>query len=510
MGFDYLSDYWDTYDYKGVIETIWGNYDDLAEEQKAAIEAVNKSKSIKTVPYEIKKKWKRIKFKVIDGEFHLLTEFDDVVTSIEVLSDNGYNIFDKDLNPLSIKNSYGYDMEYKITITEKPFKELNNPIEFRGVDNVPLTPENFEEYIEDDVLEVWVEDYYVHNRLVYETFGELVGLNKGIFGLNKYSRKYYNMAVAMWYVLVNGPTIKNIKTGLYLFYNLPMTLAQEATIEIWEPGHVKLSTGDEWYYKDDFKLIDYYTDSDYNKIPVNGVGDTVPPFNFLVQGVEVKDYLTHPNWWEPMDYFDGDIDIEKHSTAFIEISGRAFGNQTRNLSILYDFLTRISPQFMTFELFLVTNTDDNDYGGEGGSGGLGPGDNNDGYDPGGEEDEGNYDDFEPDNDEDTSEDDDYDQGDDDDYGEGDDGAKHKIDNAQATDYLDERGKLQDPFFEKDAEAEIADRPINWGPVPDFHHTYALQDRYYQFDGEIKYDNMGDQLTIEVYENDVLLKTLRNY
>jgi len=511
MSFDKLGDYWDTYDYKEVIETIWGSYEDLAEEQKVAIEAVNYSKSIKTVPYEIKKKWKKIKFKIIDGQFHLMTDFEDVLTSIEVFEDNNYNVFDNNLKPLKLENQYGFEMEYKITVTDKPFngEEPYNPIEFRDLNNNPLEVDIFNGYIEDDVLEIWVENYYVHNPLVYETFGELVGLNKGVFGLNKYSRKYYNMTVAMWYVLVNGPTIENIKMGLYLFYDLPMTMAQESTIEVWEPGHVKLSTGEEWYYKPDFKLIEHYEDEDYNKIPVNGVGDKVPPFNFLVQGIEVKDYLTHPGWWKPMNYFDSDIDIEKNSTAFIEVTGRAFGNQSRNLSILYDFLTRISPQYMTFELFLVTNTDDNDYGG-GGEGGIGPG-GGDPYDPGGDEDSGNYDDFEPENpDGGNGDNGNYDQGDGDDYGEGDDGAKHKIDNAQATDYEDERGKLHDPWFEKEAEAEIADRPVNWGPVPEFHHTYALQDRYYQFDGEIKYDNMGEQLVIEVHENDVLLKTLRNY
>jgi hypothetical protein len=572
--FNQLGDYWDKYHYKEVIETIWGSYDDLGEEQRAAIEAVNQSKSIKTVPYEIKKKWKKIKFKIIDGEFHLLTNFEDVITTINVFND-GYNIFNKDLNPLKITNTYGMEKDYKISILDKPFNggKPYNPIEFRDMNNQPLDISYFNDYIEDDVMEIWVENYYVHNPLVYETFGELVGLNKGVFGLNKYSRKYYNMTVAMWYVLVNGPTIENIKIGIYLFYNLPLTLAHEATIELWEPGRVKLSTGDEWYYKDDFTLIENYIDEDYNEIPVNGVGDTIPPFNFLVKGIEVKDYMSHPGWWKPMDYFDGDLDIEKYSTAFIEISGKAFGNQTRNLSILYDFLVRITPQYVHFELFLVTNGDDDDYGGgwpggdAGDSGDTWPGDDDSGGDggdgfPGDTGDDGSlepgddgsldpgdpppdndlrpdiefydpsgngetelcktnkYDDFTPDNTKNDTAENEYDQGDDEDYGAGDgddSGNKRKLDNGQATDYYcprewvdTEKNLFDDPWFEKDALAEIADRSINWGPVPDFHHTYALQDRYYEFDGYIKYDNMGDQLEIEIHESDVLLKTVRNY
>jgi hypothetical protein len=592
--FNQLGDYWDDYDYKEVIETIWNSYDDLREEQKAAIEVVNQSKSIKTVPYEIKKKWKKIKFKIIDGQFHLLTEFEEVVTSIPIKVDGEYNIFDKDLIPLKIENDLNFEKEYKIAIVDMPFGsgEPYNPIEFRDMNNQPLGVDYFTNFIEDGIMEIWVEDYFVHNPLVYETFGELVGLNKGVFGLNKYSRKYYNMTVAMWYVLVNGPTIENIKIGIYLFYNLPLTLAHEAIIELWEPGHVKLSTGDEWYYKDDFTLIENYVDEDYNEIPVNGVGDVIPPFNFLVKGIEVKDYLSDPGWWKPMEYFDKDLDIEKHSTAFIEISGKAFGNQTRNLSILYDFLVRITPQFVNFEIFLVTNGDDDDYGqwppgggtgnwpgdddgdtgggdtGDGFPGDTGDGDTGDGWpdgdDDGGELEPGeptpdddlrpdiegydpgniptnpyscdgeNYDNFEPNNDENNLGEDDYDQGDDEDYGDGsagdgaDGGNKRKLDNGQATDYTcprdwvdTDKNLFDDPWFEKDALAEIADRSINWGPVPDFHHTYALQDRYYEFDGYIKYDNMGDQLTIEIHENrtdeswpsdgdESFLKTLRNY
>lgn len=490
MSFDKRSDYWDDYNYKEVVEKIWGNYEDLAEEQKEAVKAINNSKSIKTVPYEIKRKWKKIKLKVIDGEFHLMTEFDDVVTNMNVIEDNNFNIFDKDLNEMRLEG------DYKIVITDMPFEgsEPYNPIEFRNENEEVLGPTAFAEYIENDALEFWAEDYYVHNNLVFETFGELIGLNKGVYGLNKYSRKYYNMTVALWYVLVNGPTIRNIKIGLYLFYNLPMTLMEEATVEEWEVGHIKLSTGDEWYYREGFSLIDYYEDEDYNQYPVTGVGDVIPPFNFLVKGIKVKDYISNPGWWEPIGYLD-DLELGKYSTVYIEINGRSYGDQSRSLSIIYDFLMRITPQYINFVLFLVLNSDDPEYSPPDG-----------GYVPG---DDDNYDDIEPtdpggdDGTEDPGSGDDYDRDIDLDAGKA-------IDNAQSTDYFDERGLARDPLHVREAHADIADARIKFQAYPHQDNSYALRKRTYTFDGEIQFDNFGDELKVEIYEYDVKLKSLKTF
>lgn len=487
MSFNNRSDFWDDYNYKEVVEKIWGNYEYLAEEQKAAIEALNKSKSIKSIPYEIKRKWKKIKLEIVDGEFHLATDFNNVVTNIHVIEDGEMNLYDKDLNKIKTNTPFS------IAIADMPFEgeKPYNPIEFRDEDENVLTPDFFEDYIEDGVFEFWAENYYVHNNLVFSTFGELVGMNRGIFGLNKYSRKYYNMTIAMWYILVSGPTIRNIKIGLYLFYNLPMTLMEPAEVLEWEPGYIKLSTGDEWNYREGFSLVDYYEDEDGNKTPVNGVGDVIPPFNFLVKGVKVKDYLNYPNWWEPIDYFqDKEYNFEKYNTVYIEINGRSYGSQTRSLSIIYDFLMRITPQYLNFKLFLILNNDDPEYS-----------DPEDGYNPG-----DGYDDFEPENPDEGNE-----PGDGDDYApEIDLDAGKRIDNAQATDYYDERGKLHDPFYEKDAHADIADARPTFQDYPLQDYSYALRKREYTFDGELKFDNFGDSLKIEIYEEDVKLKSVKNF
>jgi hypothetical protein len=366
MSFDILSDFWDDYNYKEMIESIWENYEEFVAEEENLLEQIDDSKSILSLPYEFELRWKKLKWKVVedlDGtKLDLLTNFDnEILTNVKVKEDDEYFLLDEDYNPVKIYDDDDNKIEYEIKVIDRPFKDEEtpyNPIEFRKKSNKELIPVNkLGDYFKDGFLQLWAKRYYIHNRLVLELYGELTELNKTIYDLNYYSKMYFNMVKAMWYILVNGPTIKNLKIGIFLFFNLPIILKEASTIEIWEEGHIKLSSGEEWVFGEELTLIEGYYDEDNNYVPITGEGQEIPRFVFLVEGIEIKDYLTHPEWWVDYDYFGGAIDIEKYSTSFISIDSNSFGTMTRDLTILGDFLERVVPQYVKLILALMIDLD---------------------------------------------------------------------------------------------------------------------------------------------------------
>lgn len=263
----------------------------------------------------------------------------------------GKTLTESDINTIKSQGIKRITVKFKNTI--RFMKDKFNEIDYSWL----------EPYLNNDVLEIWVPEYKIHNKLILEMLGPLVGLTKTIFDLNYYSRMYFNMVKALWFVLVNGPTIRNLKIGVYLFFNLPIALKEPSIIEIWEPGHVKLESGEEWTFSKEINLIDGYYDKDGNWQEINGEGDYVPRFTFLVDGPQMLDYINHPKWWEENHYYANGITIEKYSTTYIEVSGQVFEDQTRNLTVLGDFLKRTVPKFVMFALILHTDLDEGEYGG---------------------------------------------------------------------------------------------------------------------------------------------------
>jgi len=499
MSWDILSDFWDDYEYKDVVNTIWNNYEDLKEEQMELLKQIDNSKSIQTVPYDIKRKWKKIIWEVKDGEFVLQNDLEETITRVIVKRKGQYFLQTEDYQPLILTNEEGEEIKYKIDTVDIPFEEKEyNPLVFRDIQGNKLTPEDFDEYIENGRLITWAKEYYIHNNLVYKRYGELLGLNKSIYDLDVYSKRYYNIVRGMWYVYVNGPTIQNLKIGTYLLLDLPIVLNDNVRIEEWYSGWIKLDDGTEWYFNKNFR-----NNPNYFK------GMSVPKYTFLVDALEIKDYKSHPGWWEDYYYFNNGEDIEKFSTVFFHLKGASFFNRMRDMTVLRTFLDRLLPQFVNLILFVDTTFDDGDTGE--------PGDPGDEIIPG-DPDEGEDDDQEGGSQD--PEDDPHGPGDD----KGDDtpedegswetapGSVDGVEDAGAFDgdegYYKRPGKL-DPWFEKLAEATIADGPVQFRDYPDYHPSYALQMREYKFDGEIRFDNLGDELEITAV-SDTETKKLTTY
>lgn len=489
MSWDILSSYWDDYEYKDVVETIWSNYESLRDEQMELLKAIDKSKSITTVPYEIKRRWKKIKWEVVGDEFLLRNDFNETITNVRVKHKGKYYLQTLDYKPLKIYDDEGKEIEYQIKILDIPFEDRTyNPIIFQDMNGNNLGPEYFEEYIKNGFLEVWAEEYFTHNNLVFKCYGEMLGLNKPIYDLDKYSKRYYNIVRGIWYVYVNGPTIENIKIGTYLFLDLPIVMNDNVRIEEWYSGYIKLDDGTEWYFNRNYK-----NHPDYFK------GMVVPKYTFLVDSLEIKDYKSHPGWWEDYYYFDHGETIEKYSTLFFHLKGRSFFDRMRDMTVLRNFLDRIVPQYVNYILFVDTSFNDGEPGAPGDPGDeISPGDPGDGDD-----------DYDPDDpetwppgpgDDDDLEEDPNDPG----AGGAAPGADEGIEDAGPWDGdegYDRRRDKFDPYFDKMAKATIADGPVEFRDYVDYYYSYALQRRQYKFNREIRFDNLGDELSIRIKEGD---------
>ncbi|MFW6025668.1 MAG: hypothetical protein ACOCRX_04935 [Candidatus Woesearchaeota archaeon] len=387
MSWKNLSDYWDDYEYKNIIESIWNNYEENQKEKLYLLSQINDSKSIITAPYSFKKKWKKLKWKKEGEIFKLLTNFiNETIVNIPIkLEDGSYNLRTKENKPFIIKDENGNELNYSLEI-DVP----QNNIQISGIDPIFL-----EKYITNNSLEVWVKEYYIHNEYILKTYAPLVELDETIYGINKYSKMYFNIIKAMWFVSVTGPTILNIKIGLYLIYNLPITLQENSKLEIFNKNHIKLDTGEEWnldgklelakkypkenpYWKiGEFEIDEnieemYYIDNsekgnieeqeekekyDIIKKEEKEIirstkleeGMTVPQFTFLVDGPQLIDYLNNPKWLKEQYYFKDAIEIEKYCSTYVEIPSE---REEKNLDIIVKFLNKIVPQYIKFNIIL--------------------------------------------------------------------------------------------------------------------------------------------------------------
>jgi len=370
MSFKRMSDFWDNFDRKKVFEILWDIYNDFTEEKKDLLEAVNKSKSISTVPYEIKRRWKKFRFRELENNITSLTETgDEILTRIPSETETGEpNILNEDLEPVDIELSpvlpperdrkvvkmeadRAIGMELAEKVEEYPKGTIITE-EMSDLGEVKVRNKYVIEVdgpLEKERQRFWIKEYYIHNPIIVDYHGVMVGADNQITDVNIYSRQYLNMIKALWYILVEGPTMRNLEVSVLLFLGLPVTLVEGVKIEIWEPGHVRLSNGDEWFFPDSYPLISSY-EKNGETHPITGEGQTLPQFTPLIDNVDIYDYIENPEY-EGIITEPGRLDIEKYSTLAIEISDDlSEAGYTPNASQVETFLKRITPQYLIFDI----------------------------------------------------------------------------------------------------------------------------------------------------------------
>ena len=370
MSFKNLSDFWDNFNRKDVFEAIWNIYEDLTEEKKDLLRAMNRSKSITTVPYEIKRRWKKFKFRRLENNISSLTETgDEVLTRIPNETEDGEpNILDEELNPVDVELSPVLPLERGRKTLRKDANDAIGMELAEKVDGYPrgtvITEDmsglgevrvrnkyviNVDGEINNEYQNLWVREYYMHNPTIIDYHSIMVGLEEQVFDLNIFSRQYLNIIKALWYILVEGPTMKNLEIGVILFLGLPVTLVDGVEIEVWEPGHVRLSNGDEWIFPDSYPLASSY-EHEGETHNITGEGQTLPQFVTLIDNVDIYDYVDDPEY-EGVITDPDRLDLEKYSTLAISISDDlSEAGYTPSASLVEDFLEQITPQYIMFHI----------------------------------------------------------------------------------------------------------------------------------------------------------------
>lgn len=336
------SDFWDQYEFKDVVDAIWKNYAVKAEEQRLLLNQIDDSKSILTVPYKIKLLWKKLKWSIRDAKFNEPVILGSANKTLECISTFGDNVF------LGVSELlHGTEEDYIETPFDVKVKAPTNKIELARKDGAPINWLDIAPYVKNDTIEFWAPEYFIHNDLILTRFAPIVGLDKPtIYELDEYSELFYYMIKALWFLLVNGPSLFNIKVGLYIFFNLPIPLRKNGTVEIAERGNVRVSYEDgyheEWHFNE--------------QTPITcKVGDKVERFQFLVDGPELSDYINDPGWWEKYHYDLGWDGIERHSKMFTAIPEEIFqAGVKRDMTVLAQFLNKVVPEYVNHALALIS------------------------------------------------------------------------------------------------------------------------------------------------------------
>jgi hypothetical protein len=206
-------------------------------------------------------------------------------------------------------------------------------------------------------LRLWAEYTYLDNRPTIEAnFGIPVGLTVDQLEDLPNNIDYLSAVRGLWYAFFNGPTMRNLRVGMQILLGLPF--AEEAgTIEEvrtdFSPTSGRILVRDQTN-PEIVRSYQFPKSLSLEVSPDTGeryaVGDAVAQFSPLVEGAEVIDYLSQPNWYEGLLNQGVFYEVEKFHKFLVRIDDAAFSLNT--LLFVRNFILKIKPTY-TFPLFIV-------------------------------------------------------------------------------------------------------------------------------------------------------------
>lgn len=321
--------FWSDFEHKDLVEIIWNNYKESIDSTLNSLRETDDSKSILTVPARLKQVWKAISFSSSEPSFRFTG--DRVVEIPQLLNEN-----------FEVAN-----IRYEIDSDKNEIKLLNPSVSSLGTQQ----PENHW------TLRLWAPVVYTENPAVWKFFAPLLNIPElehmmEKHGIKNYSEEYYRTIRSLWYIFVNGPTLKNIEVGLLILFNIPHVIerskvtdkktsgqSETITTEVIATGRIENHTYDYTVFISNYQI-----------------GDIVPEKSSLVSGgAEVHDYITKPNWWEdlPPGQTRTKLElIEKYCTYLIRINSSLISMSSQEgldlPPVLNSFLRKISPSFVKY------------------------------------------------------------------------------------------------------------------------------------------------------------------
>jgi len=139
-------------------------------------------------------------------------------------------------------------------------------------------------YSNNDFDAIWIPNLFVNEPTTENNFGDPIGFRRDN------SLDYLNSVKALWYCYWNGPAFQIIEDGSKILFGVPFS-PQDTSVQRRLEGDdsetVVLEADNGAEYSVDAPLV-----------PIVNAGDDVKAFQPLASGVEVWDYVSHPEWYK--------------------------------------------------------------------------------------------------------------------------------------------------------------------------------------------------------------------
>ena len=321
---DIMSDAWLEFEDRDIFEEVWGAYGRAWINTRMKLWQSDISKSLSHIKVDTKYFW-------LDFTFDDTTLVSDKVYSTDDSSITSIPTLQDGINTYS--NQYSEGTDYTV-----------------GDGTIVWTTGQVS-------TTLWAPTVYKNEYKISNNFGVLVQEELAD------STAYLNAVSGMFYAYWNGPTIRNIRNGLNIFYGLPFAGAD---------GIVFSVTDDSVIIKEGYNQYESYSlASDQTSDLV--VGDSISKFDTIANTIEVFDYISKPRWWDTysLDMINEDFPISsgtmdsatkkiinnytKYFTFGIKIDAEEYADLTIvNPGIANRFITKIKPAYTHYK-FIVHN-----------------------------------------------------------------------------------------------------------------------------------------------------------
>lgn len=189
---------------------------------------------------------------------------------------------------------------------------------------------------------------------VQEQYGPLVGLDAEVS-----SDSYLRRVQGVWYSLLNGPSIDNVRIGVHLTAGLPVAqtagVVQRTYTESDKLGNMKSRVMEITGEKGTFK---HYLDAGLTEINwLFGPGDVVDIFEPLTNGVEIWNYDLDERW--PERFSMDPLSPERFNAFGVLVDIESLNSET-SLADAVKFALRIKPAIAKIFFNLVLRSGDED------------------------------------------------------------------------------------------------------------------------------------------------------
>ena len=334
---NYLGSFWDNFEDKAFIETLWEGYAEVVGELTKRLYAVDLSKSLKFLPSlldEVGESYPII-FSGGNQNTHIISGLHNYYVTDGTLSIPTLSGISDDPIYSGVYSGQTLTEGVDYTIIDK------QRIQFTNFSGLALDPS-----FNDPTAVYYASHTYKVNPALRKFYLPAVGLTSDVMcddyghyqgtasGLNELRYKYDHLKYlswALWDTVRNPPTMSNITRGASLARGLPFAHTSGIATVTSSYGENLVTIDNKTYHIPSGLTLAVSTN------------ETVDQFQILISGVSAYDYISGPSYieaqtnWDPLTY---------RSKIVIIISG--LDSITYNTTFFEDYLNKLIPESIEY------------------------------------------------------------------------------------------------------------------------------------------------------------------